>query len=294
MTEGSAGTGDTVYDDLLLRKEIRLKAFYDSGVELSEDLITMGIMFMEKMKVSFFHGHVWINRRKSDGEIRTTWELTADGHRAIARRHGLAGIDAPHWAMKEDGKTPLFASVTVYRRVGTWSSPHSFERYTGVAYYDEFVEKTREGVPNWQWSRRPKNQLAKCAEVQALSKGFPETGTDTVFRIGTEIDNEIPRYVDAEPVEPTPEPAEHEEEEPQPPTPNAEEIDPSEIEKIRNRSIPLIKEYCMEFRDGIPMSWKTAFTLLCGTTLEEGESMTVENYTALEAALIQDAERRKS
>jgi hypothetical protein len=173
-------TDKSIYHDEQLRNEIRLKAKNDDGVDLTEAQIHLCIMLMEKMKISYFHGHMWPNRRKRDGEEVMTWALTADGHRAVARRHGLAGIDEPQWEVDEHGKL-ISAKVVVYRRNHIDDGPSRFERYVGVAYYDEFVERKYSGEPNYQWSRRPRNQLAKCAEMQALSRGFPETGTETVI-----------------------------------------------------------------------------------------------------------------
>ncbi len=109
-----------------------------------------------------------------------SWDLTIDGARAIAHRHGLCGIDKP--VFKILGDLPDEVEVTVYRR-----GPRG-ERYpfTGAVRYDEFVQKVKydgKWQPNRMWKNSPFNQLAKCAEAQALRKGFQEIGDDDPFLV---------------------------------------------------------------------------------------------------------------
>jgi len=168
-------------EDMELREDVRLKCRNDYGMDLTDAEIDMCILEMERRQVSIFHGHVWPNKRvinRQTNEYRLTWPLTIDGHRAIARRYGLCKMLEPEFQEDVvDGKKVLVsAKVSVWRRRanGTIDGP-----FTGLVRYDEFVEvfyDKREGRkrPTSQWEKRPYNQLAKCAETQALRKGFAE------------------------------------------------------------------------------------------------------------------------
>ena len=106
-----------------------------------------------------------------------------DGYRLIADRpkldgtpSGYAGQDPPVWTYREDAhpKDAIYdrleaASVTAYRmiegnRVG----------FTGIAFWDEYVQTKKDGNITSFWARMPRGQLAKCAEALALRKAFPQ------------------------------------------------------------------------------------------------------------------------
>lgn len=178
--------------DQSLRDKIRLKTKNDYGIELTENDISLCEFEMETRKVSIFHGQIYPNKRsrkvydpKSKDykkEFFIRWELTIDGARAIAHRHGLCGIDKPVFV--EEGGVPISAKITVYKR-----GPRG-ERYpfVGFARYDEFVQtyfddNLKKHVPNSMWKNSPYNQLAKCAESQALRKGFQELAEEDPFLV---------------------------------------------------------------------------------------------------------------
>lgn len=68
------------------------------------------------------------------------------------------GIEAPEWCR-----------VTVYRFINN-------ERcaFSHTEYFSEACATTKDGKPNSMWSKRPRGQLAKCAEAGALRKAFPD------------------------------------------------------------------------------------------------------------------------
>ena len=69
------------------------------------------------------------------------------------------GVEAPEWCR-----------VTVYRLV------HNHRvGFSHTEFFSEAVTvKSKDGSVNAMWSRRPRGQLAKCAEAGALRKAFPE------------------------------------------------------------------------------------------------------------------------
>jgi phage recombination protein Bet len=103
-----------------------------------------------------------------------------DGLRLTAHRTGeMDGQDGPYWCA-EDGQwrdvwlttePPVAAKVIVFRR----GHAHG---YVGIARYEAYAQKTREGKPNRMWQQMPDGQLAKCAEALALRKAFPQELSD--------------------------------------------------------------------------------------------------------------------
>lgn len=103
-------------------------------------------------------------------------------YRTQAARTGEhAGTDEPIFGPMVEFKVdefvmhvPEWCKVTVYRM-------KNGERcaYTATEYWSEnYATAGRDtSAPNAMWKKRPRGQLAKCAEAQALRKGFPEIGS---------------------------------------------------------------------------------------------------------------------
>jgi phage recombination protein Bet len=102
-------------------------------------------------------------------------QVSIDGFRVLAERSGeYAGQDGPYWC-GEDGvwkdvwlskKAPAASKITVFKK-------GQDKGFTGVATYEEYVQKKKDGTPVKMWQTMPSNQLAKCAESLALRKAFP-------------------------------------------------------------------------------------------------------------------------
>jgi len=94
-------------------------------------------------------------------------------YRTTAQRTGeMAGISDPEFGPIIDYKgvtAPEWCKVTVYRR-------QNGERcaYSHLEYFPEAVNTKKDGTINAMWTKRPRGQLAKCAEAGALRKAFPE------------------------------------------------------------------------------------------------------------------------
>ncbi len=104
---------------------------------------------------------IYFVKRKGKGTI----QVGIDGFRLIAdRTRCYAGSDEPVFD-REDARHPNKASVTVWKLVAGQRCP-----FTASARWSEYCPE--EGQ-DFQWQRMPYLMLAKCAEAQALRKGFP-------------------------------------------------------------------------------------------------------------------------
>lgn len=102
-------------------------------------------------------------------------------YRIQAARTGQhAGTDEPVYGPMMDLKAgdfvmqhPEWCRVTVYRLIGGQRCA-----FTATEYWTEnYATAGRDSVlPNAMWKKRVRAQLSKCAEAQALRKGFPEVG----------------------------------------------------------------------------------------------------------------------
>ena len=108
--------------------------------------------------------------------------LSIDYMRIRAESSGCyAGSDEP--AYSRDDKNMPVCAVTVWKIVGGVRCP-----FVGVAYWSEYAQRNKDGSLTSMWAKMPHNQLAKCAEAQALRKAFPGTVS------GLYEEAEIPKF----------------------------------------------------------------------------------------------------
>ena len=93
--------------------------------------------------------------------------------RITAFRTGqMAGQDEPEFGEDITYKkvtAPKWCKVTVYRFVNGQRCAFSH-----TEYFSEACATTKDGSINSMWTKRPRGQLAKCAEAGALRKAFPD------------------------------------------------------------------------------------------------------------------------
>lgn len=130
---------------------------------------------LDPLKRPFHIVQVWDNeaRRMAEsiwpgiGELRTTAMRT--GNYA-----GKSEIEfGPDQKKTWEGLTvefPEWAQCRVYRIVGG----QRVEFAGSKVYWLETYASKKGGAPNAMWAKRPRGQLAKCAEAEALRSAFPE------------------------------------------------------------------------------------------------------------------------
>lgn len=160
---------------------------YTNGASDEEFAVLMEIARARQLNPLLRQIH-FVKRWDSE-KRREVWsaQVSIDGLRSIAERTGVyAGQDEPEFIENPDG-TLRACKVRVYRR--DWGTRAA----VGVAYYEEFVQKTREGKPNRMWAQMPRVMLSKVAESIALRKAFPEDagGLYTPEEMG-QADNDRP------------------------------------------------------------------------------------------------------
>lgn len=117
---------------------------------------------------------------KASGGMRDVIMPGVNSYRVNAMRSGdYVGITEPEFGPMVDGacvgmagfQFPEWCKVTVKRMLRG-----QIAEFTAIEYWMENYATTKktEITPNATWKKRPRGQISKCAEAQALRKAFPE------------------------------------------------------------------------------------------------------------------------
>lgn len=119
--------------------------------------------------------HVYLQSRKNKSGAQS-WQavLSIDGFRTVGARHpAYAGQEGPFWVTSSDAawsdippdQKPYAAKVGIRKRLeGTGDTTTTW----GVAKYGDYYA-------GMMWDKFPSTMVAKCAEMLAWRKTFPET-----------------------------------------------------------------------------------------------------------------------
>lgn len=140
-----------------------------------------------------------------------TWLVTIDGLRKIAVDSGdYEGQEGPWWC-GPDGvwhevwtkPGPCFAAKVLVHRKGFRVG------LSGIAKYESYVQKKRDGQPNNVWQNLGDHMTAKCAEALALRRAYPNEmaglyTSDEMAQAGFEVPTarEVAHPLQAEKLEP--------------------------------------------------------------------------------------------
>lgn len=147
--------------------------------DASKDDVDLFVATCERTGLDPFARQIMASSRNvnKDGKWVTvwTWLVTIDGLRKIAVDSGdYEGQEGPWWCGK-DGEwkevwtkpEPCFAAKVLVHRKGFRTG------LSGIAKYDSYVQKKKDGSPNQVWATLGDHMTAKCAEALALRRAYP-------------------------------------------------------------------------------------------------------------------------
>jgi phage recombination protein Bet len=146
----------------------------------TDDELKLFLYHAEKTGLDPLARQVYSIERKQqrDGKWITVRSIqtSIDGFRLVAQRSGeYAGQAGPFWCGDDGAWVDVWLKpkAPAAARVGVWRKGFQ-EPCWGIARYDAYAQKSKDGHPTTMWAKMPDVMLAKCAESLALRKAFPQ------------------------------------------------------------------------------------------------------------------------
>jgi phage recombination protein Bet len=149
----------------------------------TDDELELFVQICNRTGLDPFQRQIYAIKRFDPGvgkEVMQT-QVSIDGFRVLANNsHEMMGQEGPFWCGADgrwedvwlEGKAPRAAKVTVLRGRG-WAENAPMAKFTGVALWDSYAQKKKDGTLTRMWQQMGPEMLAKCAEALALRKAFP-------------------------------------------------------------------------------------------------------------------------
>lgn len=137
----------------------------------SDDEFELFIMACKRTGLDPFMKQIYAVKRWSSADKREVMSVqtSIDGFRLIAERTGKYSPGREPTYVYGEGNKVISSTAYVKKQTadGTW------HEVAAVAYFEEYVQRNKEGKPSKFWEQMPHVMLAKCAESLALRKAFP-------------------------------------------------------------------------------------------------------------------------